>query len=275
MKKKAVRVDFSPAPTRTTRMEAEVRTIDVETLVQWAWRDELPKREGYCEGGTAGPGWRMERVDGGRPAGAGLPAFREWMGAPHADALAIEAAALALEPRRIAWRDVLVALLGAAAPLVPIARGRDGEERPCLPSLVECQRQPAVLIAVHARLRSRPCFGDDQRVEPVRHLANGRPMVIMVDGETGEQLFDLDVRSGLPVARPAIDKAGRIRMGAACPVRLTPGLGAIARERLEWALWHDALMRLAAALDGRLSQWRALPPAAPAMPWRKNMAMAA
>jgi hypothetical protein len=238
---------------------------DIEKLVQWTYRTELPKWEAVS-GAPNAREWLGERVDGGRHD-FDLPRYQEWMGAPHGDAMIIADAVQKVRPIVFEWSAALDLVLGPAASTIGLKRTAGGVV-PTASILRDMTLDPRSLIITHGRLRSRPDISPSLKLAPRRHEANGKPVVWSVDPETGEQAFDLCPRTGRPLARAAYDKAARMRVGAACPVVYEPSLVMVARERLEYLVWWRGLYELAESLRGHMAEHHATAPAASPAPWR-------
>jgi hypothetical protein len=209
------------------------RPIDIEQLLQWVYREELPKRE---IGGL--DGWERDvfllgtRVDTG--GFGGEPGYPVSMGAPDPDALRIEWRVRQLPD--VTWPDLAPHrehLMGELACYL-----QDG------PGLAEMMHfEPKALVATYARLRSRPDWRTGPtRLKRVAHLLNGKPVVI------------------------GITAGHRYRIGAHCPLQLDPPAAEIASARAEYWAWRSALEWLADEswdLDG----FAPTPPRAAASPW--------
>jgi hypothetical protein len=247
--------------------------IDIEHLLQWAYGDELLKQPASVVGGGSGLLADLvllgAAVDRGRSDRMPIAA-----GAPHEDALMLDWAVRQLPAVRPEWDAAQRAhLLGSLAPYLaetarrtsppaPQARvrvrrrnDRGGLDtwRHRVMASARVDRHPppdppesiTALVILHARLRTRPIWDlGPVRLRPVR-AANGRP-----------ELLGRQIRRDLYTA------------GSCCPLVLDPPAIEIARARWEYQMWHHALTTLVCVLAGRLKRYVALPPAAPAAPWR-------
>jgi hypothetical protein len=277
------------------------RFLDIELALQWAFCDELPKRN---SGGrrhrpptdypAASPMFRgavAERVVQADADGhSRVPGFPPACGETHPDAIIIEAATAAL--RRFAGNVFGAAPGTAAADPAGLAFGLEG---PCgmiagLPvdapvdidaAAAEAIANMAAIVACHARAGTRPKWAWRWVVERVS-AANGQPAVVVeqafveIRNHLGEVSFVAaggpdDPGDGIPayratVAAPAI-RAGVYRDGAHCRIRYRPGAASVVRERAEYAAWRAGLAELFATLAGRLTAVRVLRPSAPWRPW--------
>ena len=206
------------------------RSIDVEKLLHWAYRDELPKREGGAtalfEFGALG-GVAVDRSHDE----ASLPAA---LGNPSPDAFVVERAVKGLDDMvDLAWpRD-----RGLLAPEFGAVLG----DRDVGLSLLHVPT--SVYVAHHGRMGNRPEW-EVKRWRLQRQIAgNGKIRV-----------------AGLGSGR-------RWKDGAYCPLSVDPDPRSIVHDRAIYVAWHAALMRLAASLGDSLALWIVEPPAASPVPW--------
>lgn len=243
------------------------RAVDVELLLRWAYRDELPKRqissaEGIWRDMALG---RVGRVDGGESTAQRYASF----GLPHPDADRIESAVADLPMMVIDWEESLSALMGDLAGLLSVNDlRREQEERgritqsswPAKTYSKTERRAQAVnkprdvifvgsidigaLVASHAKQGTRPrwyggpvaCHPTPSRNDP------GRTMII---GECrGKNLYST---------------------GSCCPLTWRPSLLTIATARADYRAWWRGMAMLAESLN--LAEHVALPTAAPEFPW--------
>lgn len=208
------------------------RAIDIEKLLHWAYRDELPKRGAAAESvlydfGALGAAVDSWSDDPSRPS---LPAI---FGSPHRDALLIEGAVNALAPIEVQWpeaRELLAPEFGALL----------GDDDVTLARL----HVPAdVYVTYHARMGTRPDWAVE-RWRLARQIAgNGK---VRVDGTGANK---------------------RWRDGAKCPVTILPDPREVVGDRAIYVAWHWALGRLAVALGDSLELWKARVPEASPAPW--------
>lgn len=231
------------------------RPVPIDELLQWAYRDELPKRA-LAVGGSD----QWDSIsDYGERGGVDVswttrPQRYAHIGTPHPDALALEWLVRNLEDFSAPWAWV-------RAELVPdvhqFLRAEDTEKRAKLRenefgadrharivkvAVTAMQASPAALVAAHARTGSRPIW-DIGKVKVERLIgANGKPVV------------------------NGITAGNRYGLGAHCPVSLYPPAEEIAAARFDYAVWRDALAKLASE-SWSLKDFEPLPPTAAARPW--------
>lgn len=224
------------------------RSLDIETLLQWAFRDELPKQriEGTW-GYSVSPMFRLAALGVRIDEFSTEPGFPNALGACHPDAETIGLAVEALEDVGIDWPGSRPHIMGDLAALVP-------EDDVTLSALVVCR---AGLVGMHARMGTRPRLLADPEPEPIVG-SNGKPIVCylddrgrVVEGRTRSRHYGTAARS---------------------PLRWFPVPREIAFARIEYLIWHEALGELAAVLNGRMTERVALPPSAPAAPWKDRKA---
>jgi hypothetical protein len=210
----------------------EKRSVEVERLLHWAYRDELAK----CDISSAEGVWdaieqygQRGGIDPGHGAAQRYPHF----GLPHPDALKIESAVAALKDVALDWDASRDSIMGDAGALLSY---RDVILVRSLPT--------AALVTMHARMGTRPDWESERpRPRPVMALRGpARPTVI-----------------GECYARD------RYSEGSHCPVQWEPSAIEVAEVRADYIAWHHGLTLLAATL--KLDAHIALPPAAPALPW--------
>lgn len=206
--------------------------VDVEKLLQWAYLEELSKRQTS----SAESIWDrlQQRADlGGVDPGHGSAQRYPHFGLPDPDAEKIEKAVGNLPDLIIDWEASREAIMGD---LAAILLARD--------ALLLRSLKTAALVTMYAIRGTRP----DWRGETPRPTAiaapkgPGRPSIV---GECrGRNLYTI---------------------GSYCPLVWKPSPIDIAADRAEYAAWHRGLVLLAETLD--LERHTALPPAAPAQPW--------
>lgn len=236
--------------------------VEIESLLRWAFREELPKRQISSAEGI----WRdMEisgpfgQVDSGSSGAQRYPHH----GLPHRDAIAIEAAVLELPLVEIDWNESLDAIMGdltslmqindLKAPLQPRPTASSWNEKAFLPRertinhsrdvIMDGSVQTAALIQSHASQGTRPKWFPDQ---PTCHPTPSRdPSKAMLVGQRGgRNLYSI---------------------GSHCPLTWRPSPIAVAQHRADYIGWWRGLSMLAEALE--LDDHAALPPLAPQLPW--------
>lgn len=247
--------------------------IDIETLLHWAYRDELSKRSTSSAEGI----WDRIQEDGQRGGvdpGHGAAQRYCHFGLPDPDAELIEKAVSALADTVIDWPksfDTIAAELSALIsvnditqrkeePRKPVAgwgmRGakaiqawyKDGaspytqKDRPRDVLMVGGLRT-ASLVTMHAVKGSRPDWVEESpqpRPMPAQRGPNA-----MIFGECkGKNLYSL---------------------GAHCPLRWSPSPLSVVTSRAEYIAWHAGLTQLAATV--KLAKFTALAPKASQTPW--------
>lgn len=235
--------------------------VDIEKLLQWAYLDELPKRQISSAEGVW-DGIREYGQRGGIDIGAGGAQRYPHFGAPHPDAETIEKAVGALGQASI--EDDYDVIVGELAALVTVndfksrkavrPQGRVTEagyyDKDAMPPafaprdvLIFKSINVAALVTHHAVMRSRPDWTSvDPRPFPVPAL-HGRGNRIV--GECRGR--------------------NHYSTGSYCPLRWSPSPIDVVLGRADYHLWHAALAKLAQTLA--LAEHQALPPAASAVPW--------
>lgn len=211
------------------------KPADIEKLLQWAFRDELPK--GMAVSASAWSalqrlgdlGCRVQEDYVGMAVRSSL-GFID--GEPHKDAKTIGLAVNRLVPSDIDWEASRDHLMGDMLPLAVYT--------PWLERI-----NTAVLVVSNAVMGTRPVW-DLGTPEPQKVMAtNGKPMV------SGECYG-----------------AARYSIGAFCPLTYAdPTPQEVVAARAEYSVWHAALCRLADDLYGELQEHDAQPPACSAEPW--------
>lgn len=252
------------------------RFLDIEQVLRWAYRDELPKR--VAVGPSFADMLRPPSADFGHDDGAvrepGHPAA---LGEPHPDALAIEAAVRNLAD----WRGHTFGADDAAG----LAWGFAGLNIDLESAALEAVATMPAAIAVHARAGARPKWsaGTPRPYRP--KTPNGKALVLIEEAfvEIYDKRRDRNrlvpvaempgrrVPPGSPtiiqtIAAPPL-RSGLYRVGAYCPLEYRPDPVRLVRERAEWAAWRMGLQLLWENLEGRLETIAPLPPAAPWRPW--------
>lgn len=245
--------------------------IDVETLLHWAYRDELSKRQLSSAEGI----WDRIQEDGQRGGvdkGHGAAQRYSHFGLPDPDAELIEKAVSALEDLVIDWPksfDTIAAELSGLISINQIAKResprrtakagwgdagakavkaywgeapRPAHDRP-RDVLMVGGLKTAALVTMHAIQGTRP----DWQEEP--------PTPSMVQALKG------------PNAKVEGECRGRnlYSAGSYCPLQWSPSPLSIVSSRAEYVAWHDGLVRLAETLQ--LAKFTPLPPKASRTPW--------
>lgn len=239
-----------------------VRPVEIERLVQWAYRDELPKRGIGDVANSWEPviafGELLTRVDD-------EPGFPVFMGAPHVDALTIERAVQGLADEvTIDWRACRAQLMGDLPMLAAHV------EDPFVIAPADERGRDVVLVGGNsarvarsgaARLR---VFSQVALVEQYARL--GRRPVWDVGVPTPSRILGKNNR---PVLNGESKGDGRYSPGACCPLQYTaPTIEQMVFRRAEYLVWREGLVRLAGILRAWLLRDHApLDPVAPPDPW--------
>lgn len=209
------------------------KIMDIETVLQWAYRQELPKAsEMSGAGGSMAPGFSIADLGVSVDNWQHEPGFPAIMGSPHPDALTISKHVQALPPLE-------VDAVASRRELLPEAwRLIDPDD--WLRTRVHVDR--AVYVISHAKMGTRP----EWRAGWTLHRIIGRNGKPMVDG---------------------LDANGAYQRGARCPLEVLPSPREIVTDRAIYAAWHLALGELAQALADRLETIAPEPPECSPKPW--------
>jgi hypothetical protein len=209
------------------------RSVEVEKLLHWAYRDELSKRATSSAEGI----WdHIEEYgqNGGIDPGHGAAQRYPHFGLPHPDAEKIEKAVGALADQCI---DLEASRDGLMGDLAQLLVRRD--------VLAVKTLRTTALVTMHAYRGDRPDWcpsGPRAYWIEATHGPRGRPQIV---GECrGKNLYTA---------------------GSYCPLQWDPSPLAIALERLDYVAWWRGLRELSETLE--LDAHQALPPAAPELPW--------
>lgn len=205
--------------------------MDIEAILQWAYRHELPKSaemSGVGRGTAAG----FSGAGGGNAKWEFEPGFPAFLGSPHPDALVVGEAVHGLA-------TIEIDAVASREELLPEA-WRLIEPNDWLRTRVRVDR--AVYVVSHAKMGNRPEWRAGWSVNRVIGR-NGKPAV---DG---------------------IDENGHYGRGARCPLEIVPHPREILTDRAIYAAWHGALVEIANRLGDSLESLEVRPPDAPARPW--------
>lgn len=248
--------------------------MEIEKLLQWAYRDELPKRytsaaEGIWDRLLEGAQLGIER-SGNRSTAQRYAHF----GLPDKDAEKLGQAVEALEDLVIDWRQSFHAVAGDLAGLVTVndmLRSPSGQPR-----------QPVAGWG-GAGDRALKAWWGDSAADP---LTIPRRDVLMVGGISTKMLVRShaikasrpDWREEPPVPSKVMAERGpnakiigeclgknRYTIGSHCPIQWEPSPISILQTRADYLAWHHGLSTLASTLE--LDRFTILPPSAPQLPW--------
>jgi hypothetical protein len=217
------------------KMLEMMQSIEVERLLQWAFRSELPKRKSFARGAPSAWGI-VERYAalGVRVSGGASSVEFDPTAVPHGDAFIVADEVARLRASvSVDWKLSKDFLLGHLSPLAP--------EIDLQIDLSEIE-----LVQHHARQGIAPDW--------CRHPPKANP-VIGVNGK--------------PKVRGTRYGKDRYSEGSHCPLSWgAPTVEGVALARAAYTVWWRSLDRLAKSLNGKMKHHIAAPPAAPAAPWR-------
>lgn len=225
-----------------------MKKIDIEKLLQWALREELPKGRPVSASpwdvitSYAALGMRVDVSHGGGDGLGFVP------GTPHPDAEVVAAALRGLPAESKLTEAECCDLLGPYAALDPLAvRAVTGAKFNMCALVIRC-----------AILGSRMEWDIGMpRAQVVRH-ANRHAIVFGVD-DAGQLIL-------LQPNKAGIYRATNVPRSHVEYVE--PSVGQLLETRAEYAVWHRALVILVTALRDRLAEYAAHYPAAKRAPWQ-------
>ena len=286
-----------------------MKAMDIETLLQWAYRDELPKaqagQDGLHFGGALGAGgdpvWRRGAelaelgcvVDTSAMNRFGVISDRFAQGEPHGDAIAVAAAVVAYAGQGIAmpegWdplgdfdlepddrADAIVRGLGNLMGIEHVVTERytNPDER------VERVRaewragerlrvDPVMLVITHAVRRTVPAFEGEQPVKRLVRAANGKTAWFRMEERVCPE-------TGVLLARVEVDGMNHVTrkryVDAYQRQEWVDDPALIVEDRALYEIWHAMLAMLSEDLAGMMDAHEALPPARPPRPWMTGAA---
>ena len=252
---------------------------DIEWLLQWTYREELPKRQTSSAEGIwdrIGEVGKFGQIDHAHGAAQRYPHF----GLPHPDAIRIEAAVGALPDADIDWTADAWNILGELVALTNVndptpqhrrrisratwvwprstregQRDRSRQEATLEPPrdvLLVRSLHTSALVTMHAKMGTRPKWRD---IDP----HSGKEII----PETGPSPAP---SGGNPKIIGECKGKNLYTIGAYCPVRWSPSPIAIAEARVDYLAWWRGMRDLAVSLQ--LGDFEPMLPAVPEMPWR-------
>jgi hypothetical protein len=248
--------------------------IDIETLLLWAFRDELSKRQtSAAEGLWDHIGELGQRGGVEIDRGHGSAQRYAYIGLPDPDALLIEKAVAGLEDLVIDWPQSFDAIAGDLAGLITV---NDMARRGTAPRAPKAGWGAAGAKALNA------WFG----AEGARPARDRPRDVLMVAGLRTSALVTMHAMKGTrpdwiedsphPLPTPAVkgpnamvlgecEGKNRYSLGASCPLIWSPSPLSIISTRAEYVAWHHGLATLARTLQ--TEKFNPLPPKVSRTPW--------
>jgi hypothetical protein len=251
--------------------------IDIETLLLWAFRDELSKRQtSAAEGLWDHIGELAQRGGMEIDHGHGSAQRYAYIGLPDPDALLIEKAVAGLEDLVIDWPQSFDAIAGDLAGLISV---NDMARRETAPRTARAGWGAAGAKALKA-------WWGPEGTRPSRNRSRD---VLMVGGLRTAALLTMHAVKGTrpdwveesprPIPTPAKKGTnaailGECRgrnlysLGACCPLIWEPSPLSIISSRAEYVAWHCGLTTLARILQ--TEKFNPLPPKASRTPWLED-----
>lgn len=250
-------------------MSATMREIDIELLLQWAYRDELPKKH-LSAAESVWSGIQEYGQRGGIDPGHGAAQRYAHFGLPDPDAIAIEKAVSQIPDIAVDWDASIEQLAGPLAGLVRVntfthgdvgnpnkrtvsgwtdrksGKWQTAENKPRDFLMVSSVR-PQALIIMHASKGTRPDVHDDiPRPKPTPATKGPHAMIVGIC--KGKDRYTIDSH---------------------CPLQWRPSPVSVVLARAEYVGWWEGLATLADRLNEEklLTKFKALPPTAPLAPW--------
>lgn len=237
------------------------RVMDIEDVLSWAFRDELPKG-GPNATRHQSPGYpSVSPMFGMVQFGARIdnwsrdPGFPLACGDPHPDALLIAAAVEQLA--RFAEQPIET-MLDLGSGLAALGADEQGAMRKALRGVV-------ATVEACAKLRKRPYWTSKLYPEPVRS-ASGSPMVARWESMPSKTLTGETVTEEV-LAPVEVRLKGVYPTGAICPLTFCPDPKVVVNERAEYVAWWAALNTLTEDLAGQLTSIAVIGPGAAQRPW--------
>jgi hypothetical protein len=258
------------------------KTVDIEALVRWAYRDELPKAAATPGRLAVGfkTGWGGVERYGELLAVIDEPDVRNRFGLfpdrfadgePHDDAVRVHDAVMALQSCEMAmpegWNPI--ADMGDLGPEGPaaVARALAGLTLITEKGDAVLRRSVSRLVIRHAILGGCPAWEGDV---PARRLVTAqggkvrwfRRVLVTVEGAFGPVCEEVELDGFDPKRREPFPDAYTKTI-------LDPDPEPVVQGRAEYELWRAALDILAEDLDGALDAHDVRPSARSARPWER------
>lgn len=235
------------------------RTIDIEKLLVWAYREELAKLDFLGGGLTFWTGFAELGTKVMSGGGNSLQAYAAILGGGvHPDAEVVHGAVCSLKDFQPDWEEPETLLSDMPEELQAFAKD----------AVRGFRVQLDVLVLRCARLGTRPDWRSDgvPAKREQRSASTGQPAYFVMQevpiyssGEcVGKERREVD----------GFDRtARRPKLGAYKKYYYDPDPALLVERRAEYCCWHAGLAMLSESLRGRLREHEALPPAVPALPW--------
>lgn len=241
-----------------------MREIEIERLVQWAYRDELPKRG---IGDVANMWTPMREYFELLTIVDDEPGFPVIMGMPHPDALTIERAVQGLRSElQLDWAEYRYVLMGDKAilaasiddPFAPRSTARDAWRAD-----LQNDRLSTVDRNIADHQATRRVFSEVGMVEQSARFGR-RPVWDAGPLEGPRRILG---RDGRVVLVGESKGSGRYTYGSHCPLQYR-NLEQLVMARAEYLVWRGALDRLFGVLKAwTLTDWTPTKADAPTVPW--------
>jgi hypothetical protein len=243
------------------------KPIDIEKLLQWTVRDEIPKglpvsaEIGVAITRRGRP--RMFSVAANFVERGSVDSFGFVPGSPHADALIVSDAIRDLETS---------ARFNEASEVLPLFGEWRGIAGDAVTAIMSAVFDPRSIVISKAAQSSRPkwhfeCPTPYRMMIPFRDAAGAhrdRPLVHGTDAD-GDIIY-LQPRRGRAAMR---DGVYDFTMSPRSPLQWgkDPSMISVGHARAEYVAWYGALITLAKALKGKLAEYEPTAPALMPMPW--------
>jgi hypothetical protein len=246
--------------------------ICTEKLLQWAYIDELSKRQS-----SAAEGIWDHILDysnhGGIDSGRGAAQRYAHFGLPDADAERIEQAVALLPDTVVDWSAHFADIAGDLAGLISINDLAPQLRASSSPKTGWGNAGTKALRAFFGDKGAQPLHDRPRDVLLVGAIKTNVLLTVhAVKGSRPEWRHDEPYPAMVPASKgtgPTIVGECRAKnlytTGSYCPLNWSPSPLSIVMSRARYFAWHQGLTRLAATLS--LDKFEALPPKAPRLPW--------
>ncbi len=237
------------------------RVMDVEDVLRWTFRDELPKDR--SEGGTHGPSayscplGRMVAMGTSVDNWSREPGHPAAMGPPDPDAFVV---ASAVEDLAAMAEQATLIELDLVPDFGPIGVVDEAA------AVSRALAQLPAIVARYARMGERPSWQASTVPGPLL-AANGRPQVVRWARHLSTIINGVNYDEQQLVHVTASGGKDNYAWDSYCPLEWTPSLQSIAETRAEYLVWWGALDALTLSLAGHLDGIDVLPPMASQRPW--------